>query len=168
MFCYLGFFAQNVPFIEKIGRAFFWDQSGLAQTPPTSFLLFKNIVFIIFGKWITLFLFLDVYPSQFGKFPLKIWWRIFSSSKLTTFDPIFQLNHSALIDWLNTQKVGWSIEYKDGTTIRYCISACHIVGLWFGLKSRNRRRPKRLKALKCIQLCKTISTACSTCLDSRT
>ena len=69
-FSYLGVFAQNVPFIKKISfaRGIFWDQSWLAQTPPTGFLLFKNIIFHDIWQISFLYYWLDVYTSS-----LKVW-----------------------------------------------------------------------------------------------
>ena len=92
-------FAQNVPFIKKISfcKRFFWDQSWLEQTPPTGFLDFF-LIFKIFVFDICIYLKnwgVEGAMCKISEFWDRNWQRN-NFSKLATFDPIFQLPHSAL------------------------------------------------------------------------
>ena len=73
--------------------AFFDTKLILSQHPQQVFYNFKNPFLKIFGKSIIFLIFWMFlhHPSKFGEFSLKI-----NLSKLTTFNPVFQLPHSAL------------------------------------------------------------------------
>ena len=82
-----------------MARAFFWDQSWLEQTPRTGFFhffLFKKYIFV------NICIYLDFWGVKAAL--CKIWEilgqipRRNNLSKLTTFDPVFQLPHSAMIN----------------------------------------------------------------------
>ena len=76
---------------------FFWHQPYLVTTPPTGFLRFKKSIFKDIWEINYFFDFLDVFTPS-----LQVWWIFVENwwrnnlSKLTTFNPVFQLQHSAM------------------------------------------------------------------------
>ena len=76
---------------------FFWHQPYLVTTPPTGFLQFKKSLFKDIWEINYFFDFLDVFTPS-----LQVWWIFVENwwrnnlSKLTTFNPVFQLPHSGM------------------------------------------------------------------------
>ena len=98
LFCYLGVFAQNVCFIKKVPSLLREDFFDLSKHPQQTFwtffaystnICFQNLYFL--DKWGVE----GVICKHFE--PLAHYPQRNNMSKLATFDPIFQLPHSAMI-----------------------------------------------------------------------
>ena len=97
MFCYLGVFAHNVPFIKRIAflMRFFTPIFTVVINRFLDF--FQMFSHIVFNIWID----------------LDFWWV---EGAIYTFDPISQLTHSALDSCIKSNQIQNITLFSDGNT----------------------------------------------------
>ena len=107
---------------------FFWHQPYLVTTPPTGFLRFKKSIFKDIWEINNFFDFFDVFTPS-----LQVWWIFVENwwrnnlSKLTTFNPVFQLPHSAMVDCIVI--INWLFARKNRED--------HLLFWWMRLKTQS-------------------------------
>ena len=98
-FSYLGVLSQKMHFLKYfwLFDTFFLTPTLSCDNTPNRFFTFKKSIFINIWEINYFFDFLDVFTPS-----LQVWWIFVENwwrnnlSKLTTFNPVFQLPHSAL------------------------------------------------------------------------